>query len=200
MVGFNRRFAPLTRKVKQQHATGGPVAINYRINAGILPPEHWAHDPKIGGGRIVGEVCHFIDLCLFLAGAPVTHLAATSLEVPGNKQDTVVIQLQFANGSVASINYFSNGNAHLPKEQLEIFGRGMVSVIEDFKTLTIYGKSTRKETIAQDKGHAAGIRAFLDSIRTGQPTPISFDEIDLVTRATFAVLESIAMKGAVVKV
>ncbi|MFM2207321.1 MAG: hypothetical protein RL213_1296 [Bacteroidota bacterium] len=200
MVGFNRRFAPFTKKVKEQHANGIPVAIQYRVNAGAVPPEHWVHDPRIGGGRILGEVCHFIDQCMYLAGAPITHVSAAGFTVAGGKDDTVNIHLQFANGSIAGISYFSNGNPHLPKEQLEIFGRGMVSVIEDFKSLTVYGKSTSRETGRQDKGHAGAVRAFLDAVRHGRSSPIPFDEIDLVTRATFAVLESLALKGGVVRV
>jgi polar amino acid transport system substrate-binding protein len=199
MVGFNRRFAPFTRKLKAQLAGGGTIAINYRINAGHVPPDHWVHDPNVGGGRIIGEVCHFIDQCMFLAGAPVTQVTATAMDIPGGKQDTVVIHLQFANGSVANISYFSNGNAHLPKEYLEVFSRGSVAVLDDFKTLTVYGKSLQKESQRQDKGHAAGVQAFLAAIRVGGPSPVPFDEIDLVTRATFAVLESIALKGAAVK-
>jgi len=200
MVGFNRRFAPFTQKVREQHANGIPVAIQYRVNAGAVPPDHWVHDPLIGGGRILGEVCHFIDQCMYLAGAPVTHVSAAAFNVPGGKDDTVTIQLQFANGSIAGISYFSNGNAHLPKEQIEVFGRGTVSVIDDFRTLTVYGKSTSKETTRQDKGHAGAVRAFLDAVRSGKPSPIPFDEIDLVTRATFAVLESVALRGGAVKV
>jgi polar amino acid transport system substrate-binding protein len=200
MVGFNRRFAPLTVKVKEHHATGIPIAIQYRVNAGTVAADHWVHHPTIGGGRILGEVCHFIDQCMYLAGAPVTHVSAMAFDVSGGKDDTLTIQLQFANGSIASISYFSNGNPHLPKEHLEVYGRGMVSVIDDYKTLTVYGKETTKETGRQDKGHAAAVRAFLDSVRSGKPSPIPFDEIDLVTRATFAVVESIALRGGVVKV
>jgi polar amino acid transport system substrate-binding protein len=200
MVGFNRRFAPFTKKIKSMIAQAGPVAINYRVNAGSLPADHWVHNPAIGGGRIIGEVCHFIDQCMFLAGATVTHVAAASTEFPGSKHDTLVINLQFANGSVANISYFSNGNPHLPKEQLEVFSNGTVAVLDDYKTLTIYGKSLQKETIRQDKGHKGGVNAFLEAIRSGTPSPIPFEEIDCVTRATFAVIESIALKGAAVKV
>ncbi|MFM9051815.1 MAG: Gfo/Idh/MocA family protein, partial [Bacteroidota bacterium] len=199
MVGFNRRFAPFSKTLKEKLAVGGPVAMLYRINAGMLPGDHWVHDPRIGGGRILGEVCHFIDYCMFLSGTPITQVSAVGLDAPGGKQDTVAIQLRFANGSIASIDYFSNGNPHLPKERIEVFSRGSVAVIEDFRTLSLFGKATQKESMNQDKGHAAGVRAFLESIRKGAPSPIPFDEIDLVTRATFAVLESIAMKGTAIR-
>ncbi|MFM7216870.1 MAG: bi-domain-containing oxidoreductase [Bacteroidota bacterium] len=199
MVGFNRRFAPFTRTLKEKMAVGSAIAIHYRINAGTVPPDHWVHDPKIGGGRILGEACHFIDYCMYLAGAPITHVSAVTLDVQGGKQDTVAIQLRFANGSIASIDYFSNGNPHVPKERIEVFSRGSVAVIEDFKVLSLFGKSTQRESMNQDKGHAAGIRAFLDSIRNGTVTPIPFDEIDLVTRATFAVVESAAMNGTSIR-
>ncbi len=198
MVGFNRRFAPLIVKLKKAHANGGPVAINYRINAGVVPADHWVHDPRVGGGRIIGEVCHFVDLCMFLAGAPITHVSATTLEVSGGQPDSIVVNLQMANGSIASISYFSNGNAHLPKERLEVFGRGTVAVIDDFVSMTTYGTRTQKESLAQDKGHAAGIRAFLTSIREGKPAPVPFDEIDRTTRATFAILESMATRGSLI--
>ena len=96
-------------------------------------------------------------------------------------------------------SYFSNGNPHLPKERIEVFGRGIVTVIEDFKTMTVYSKSITKETITQDKGHAAGVKAFLNAVNAGSAAPIPFDEIDLVTRSTFAALESIAMNGALIR-
>ena len=200
MVGFNRRFAPFTKKIKSMIAQAGPVAINYRVNAGNLPADHWVHNPAVGGGRIIGEVCHFIDQCMFLAAAQVTHVAAAATEFQGSKHDTLVINLQFANGSVANISYFSNGNPHLPKEQLEVFNNGTVAVLDDYKTLSVYGKSLQKETIRQDKGHRGGVHAFLEAIRSGNPSPIPFEEIDCVTRATFAVMESIALKGVAVKV
>lgn len=199
MLGFNRRFAPFIRKLKEQHANGLPVAMQYRINAGALPPDHWVHDPKAGGGRIIGEVCHFIDLCMFISGAPITHVSAMTMETAGNTNDTLTVNLRMANGSIAGITYYSNGNKHLSKEYLEVFGQGRVTVIDDFKTMTVYGKDLKKETINQDKGHYAEVTAFLQTIRTGAPSPIPFDEIDLVTRATFAVLESIAMNGASVR-
>ena len=199
MVGFNRRFAPFTKKVKEQHASGGPVAINYRINAGNVTSGHWVHDPNVGGGRIIGEACHFIDYCMFIAGAPITSVSATSLDAKAGNNDTASIQLQFSNGSIATISYFSNGNPHLPKERIEVFGSGIVTVIEDFKTMTVYSKSITKETITQDKGHAAGVKAFLNAVNSGSAAPIPFDEIDLVMRSTFAVLESIAMNGALIR-
>ncbi|MFM9028233.1 MAG: bi-domain-containing oxidoreductase, partial [Bacteroidota bacterium] len=147
MVGFNRRFAPFSKTLKEKLAVGGPVALLYRINAGMLPGDHWVHDPRIGGGRILGEVCHFIDYCMFLSGTPITQVSAVGLDAPGGKQDTVAIQLRFANGSIASIDYFSNGNPHLPKERIEVFSRGSVAVIEDFRTLSLFGKATQKESM-----------------------------------------------------
>ena len=126
-------------------------------------------------------------------------ISASCLDVKGGSNDTAAFQLQFSNGSIATISYFSNGNPHLPKERIEVFGSGIVTVIEDFKTMTVYSKSITKETITQDKGHAAGVKAFLNAVNSGSAAPIPFDEIDLVMRSTFAVLESIAMNGALIR-
>ena len=136
MVGFNRRFAPLIQKMTTLLPADLPKAINYRINSGAIPPGHWIHDPQIGGGRIIGEVCHFVDLAMFIAGAPITQVSANLMASSQNLEDTLVVNLAFANGSVASISYFSNGSPQLPKERLEVFCAGKTAIIEDFKSLT----------------------------------------------------------------
>jgi len=199
MVGFNRRFAPFIQQMKKMLGDGAPKAINYRINAGIVPPEHWVHDKQIGGGRIIGEACHFIDLCMYLAGAPITAVSAKAMNDPHSLNDTVVISLQFANGSVANLSYFSNGNKNLPKEYLEVFSGGIVSVMEDFKTLKTFGKTKNESSGTQDKGHKAEVASFMQAIKSGKPSPISFDEIYLSTLATFKVIESIASGGEVIQ-
>ncbi len=198
MVGFNRRFAPMIQQLKKSLTEATPKAINYRINAGIVPPDHWVHDPAIGGGRIIGEACHFIDLCMYLAGATITSVSAISMNDPHSLQDTVAIALHFANGSVANLSYFSNGNKNLPKEYLEVFSGGVVSVLEDFKSLKVFGKTKKENSGTQDKGHKAEVAAFMDAVKNGNPSPISFDDLYTSTLATFKVLESIARKGEVI--
>ncbi len=192
MVGFNRRFAPFIRKTKRSLSESGPIAINYRINAGNIPPESWIQDKEIGGGRIIGEVCHFVDLAMFLSDSLVDAVSAFTMKDPLGLNDTLNINLLFKNGSIATISYFSNGSKELRKEYLEVFSSGMTIVINDFKTLEIYGRSRKKEKmISQDKGHKAEVAAFLNAIKNGEPTPISFEELYNSTLATFKIIESI---------
>jgi predicted dehydrogenase/threonine dehydrogenase-like Zn-dependent dehydrogenase len=202
MVGYNRRFAPhIAKVVPMLREKNLPVAINYRINAGVIPHDHWVHDKDIGGGRILGEVCHFIDLAMHLAGSPVVSISANSMDDSMHHRDTVNINLAFENGSIANISYFSNGNKSMPKEHLEIFHAGSITVIEDFITMTEYGKSTSESKLkAQDKGHAAEVKLFLDAVKSGHPTPIPFNEIYLSSLATFKTIESISRNGERVKI
>ncbi|MEO0312513.1 MAG: hypothetical protein RIQ89_2170, partial [Bacteroidota bacterium] len=138
---------------------------------------------------------HFIDLCMFLTGSPITNVSANALDEANNLLDTVSINLSFANGSIANIAYFSNGSKSVNKEYLEVFGAGQVSILDDFKKLTISGKKQEELKGTQDKGHQAEVAAFLQSIKEGKPAPISFEEIYASTHATFKVLESIALSG-----
>jgi predicted dehydrogenase/threonine dehydrogenase-like Zn-dependent dehydrogenase len=195
MVGFNRRFAPQIIALKKELNEGLPKAINYRINAGKLPSDHWTQDPKVGGGRIIGEACHFIDLCAFIAGSAITKVDANALKDANNLLDTVSISLAFENGSVASISYFSNGSKSLNKEYLEVFCGEKAIVLDDYKTMDILGKG--KKTIkngSQDKGHATEIKEFLLAIKEGKELPISFTDCYNSSKATFTVLDKI--KGA----
>jgi len=198
MVGFNRRFAPQIQKVYTLFKNlNQPVAITYRVNAGTLPKDHWIHDANVGGGRIVGEVCHFIDLVTYLANSKVRSLSANGLQGSANTNDTLVINLSFENGSVANISYFSNGNKELNKEYLEVFGSGQVAVINDFKDLNLYGKSVKNSSLSsQDKGHKQEVKTFLDAIREGKTSPIPFSEIYHSMLCTFKVQESIKAGGA----
>jgi predicted dehydrogenase len=202
MVGFNRRFAPQIQKVHSLFKNiDQPVAITYRVNAGTLPKDHWIHDQAIGGGRIVGEVCHFIDLVTNLANSKVKSLSANSLQGSANTNDTLIINLSFENGSIANISYFSNGNKELNKEYLEIFSSGQVAVINDFKDLCLYGKSVKNSSLSsQDKGHKQEIKAFLDAIRQGKSSPILFSEIYHSMLCTFKVEESIKAGGAQISI
>ena len=198
MVGFNRRFSPHILQVKKMLNPAVPVAINYRINAGFIPPDHWTQDPRFGGGRIIGEVCHFIDLSVFLAGALPATVHALAMKEPMNMQDVVTISLAFTNGSIATIQYLSNGSKEMKKEYLEVFSSGTVMIVDDFKSFEIIGKS-RKTTklMNQDKGHKEEVRQYLAAIRSGSPTPIPFREIYASTYTTFMVLDSIRENRAI---
>ncbi|HEX8903703.1 MAG TPA: bi-domain-containing oxidoreductase, partial [Longimicrobiaceae bacterium] len=137
-VGFNRRFSPLAEEVRRAFTPGLPLAIQYRVNAGAIPRASWIHDPEDGGGRIIGEVCHFVDLCQFLADDIPVEVFAHALEGPeGGLHDTVTITLRFAKGSIASIAYFATGDKSFAKERVEVFGGGTLAVLDDFREVTI---------------------------------------------------------------
>lgn len=193
MVGYNRRFAPAVQEIKKRYSDDLAKSINLRVNAGLVPPEHWVNDPKVGGGRIIGEGCHFVDLAMYLAGADITSVSANTLKDPNNLNNSVVINLEFANGSIATVNYFSNGSKSLNKEYMEVFCGGEVAIIDDFKSMTIYGSTTKKIKFGgQDKGHAKEVELILEAIKTGKPLPISFEDSYLSTLATLKALESIS--------
>jgi predicted dehydrogenase len=189
MVGFNRRFAPVTRRMVELLATqSGPKAVTLTMNAGHIPADHWTQDPEAGGGRIIGEACHFIDLARFLVGSPIEAVQSTFLGQPGptTPADTAVITLRFADGSIATVNYLANGSKKFPKERVEVFSGGRVLVNDNFRTLRPYGwpgvRTLRLRS--QDKGHAAGMAAFLEAVRAGGPSPIPVQELLEVSEAT----------------
>ena len=196
MVGFNRRFSKAATEV-QLFFNGyeGPMAFNFRVNAGALPPEHWSQNPEIGGGRIIGEICHFIDLMQFFANAlPKTIYAQT---LPGTSEavtnsDNVAITITFTDGSVGNLSYFANGDKGLPKEYLEVFGGGKTAVINDFKTVKLYGGSKSKTVKAMGKGQKEEVQAFLNAIQNGLDSPIPFESIYSTTLATFKIQDSLA--------
>jgi len=192
MVGFNRRFSPLVTRVKKRFLDDMPKSLNFRISAGKLPPGHWVNDPKIGGGRILAEVCHFIDLAAYLSGGKINSVSADALRSSNNMDDTVAINLSFENGSVASVSYFSNGSKKISKEYLEIFCDGEAAVIDDFRKMSIFShKITSTKLKRQDKGHREQIKKFIEAIENGTPTPISFEEIYQSTFATFKMIEAL---------
>jgi len=197
LVGFNRRFSPFAQKARDHFKKINiPVAINYRINAGAAPPDHWIHDKEKGGGRIVGEVCHFIDLAAFLADSKIRTVSANAISGNPELHDTLSINLGFENGSIASISYFSNGNKALEKERIEISGAGQSVVISDFKEMTVYGNSVKNHSLAkQDKGHKNEISLFIAAIENGKESPIAFEQIDNSMLATFKAAESVALNG-----
>jgi polar amino acid transport system substrate-binding protein len=190
MIGFNRRFSPLAQQAKDHFAKRDtPLSILYRVNAGHIPKEHWTQDPIEGGGRIIGEVCHFVDLMQFLTGAAPVSVFAESVSAKSPKvvdADSVFITLRFADGSNGVIAYLGEGDKSLPKERVEIFGAGTCFVVDDFR----HGK-------IQDKGQRTQIRRVCAAILEGGPAPISLDEIAATTRTTFRILDSLRSKCVV---
>ena len=196
MVGFNRRFAPHMQALKAALNSIEPMTITYTCNAGFISSDSWVHDLKKGGGRIVGEACHFIDIARFLTGSRIATISVTSIRpTEGQPQtyDTVSIALTFDNGSIATINYFANGHKSYPKERVEVFQSGGVAVLDNFVRLRGYGISGLKNmrTLRQDKGIKACVKSFVDSIVASGPTPIPIDEILEVSRASVKAMEQL---------
>jgi len=192
MVGFNRRFSPLASMMKEKIGSG-PMSMLYRVNAGAIPADSWIQDRAVGGGRIIGEVCHFVDFLTFMNGSLPTEVFAQVLPGPSNLNDTLNIQIRFENGAVGAISYFANGPKSLPKEYIEIYRDGVAGIIRDFSELEFYsaGRPYRKKLLSQDKGQKIMVQAFISAILNGQATPIPFEEIHAVTWATLEVLESV---------
>jgi len=201
MAGFNRRFSPHTVKMRELLAgRTEPLTMTMTVNAGFIAPDHWTQDPERGGGRIIGEGCHFIDLLAFLAEAPVTSVAAAMVGGTAPiREDKMSILLTFADGSVGTVHYFANGARSYPKETLEVFGGGRVLRMENFRVTTGHGFKGfgSFRTWRQDKGHRAEIAAFVAAVAAGGPAPIPFEEIVNATRASFAAVEA-ARAGRVV--
>lgn len=199
MVGYNRRFSPLTRMLREKIGSG-PKAMSYRVNAGNIPADSWIQDPEIGGGRIIGEVCHFVDYLTHISGSlPITAYAATMRD-PENLNDTLTIALKYENGSIGSIQYFANGPKSMAKEYVEIFCHGTTAVLSDFREIRIYGtgKPFTKKLLNQDKGQRNEVRLFIESVRDGSAL-IPIDELVSTTEVTFRIVESIRT-GQVVRV
>ncbi|MCP4379944.1 MAG: zinc-binding dehydrogenase [Hyphomicrobiales bacterium] len=191
-VGFNRRFAPLVGRLRQlMERTSEPSAFVYTCNAGALPPGHWTLSSDVGGGRIIGEACHFIDLLRHLAGAPIaqTQVMPLALQCGENPDDGAVISLRFENGSVGNIQYLPNGSSRFRKERLEVFRGGGVLVLDNYKTLRGYGWPGffRARSWRQDKGQKACAAAFVAAVRDGSVPPIPIDQIFEVARVAIRV-------------
>jgi predicted dehydrogenase/threonine dehydrogenase-like Zn-dependent dehydrogenase len=197
MVGFNRRFAPMSARMKSFLAPiTEPLALHYRINAGYLPADHWVNDREQGGGRILGEVCHFVDLLMFLASSPIVEVEARALGNSGRYSgDNVLVSLRFGNGSEGTISYLANGDRAFSKERIEVFGGGSTAVLEDFRRLELV-RGGRKETIRsrwrQDKGHRGEWDSFVQSVLRQNEAPIRFEELVCTTLATLRIDESVA--------
>ncbi|OWU74214.1 dehydrogenase [Loktanella sp. 22II-4b] len=197
MVGFNRRFAPQIRTMKRLlDATAEPKSFIMTMNAGAIPADHWTQDPETGGGRIIGEACHYIDLMRFLAGSPIVSAQAMRMgDAPGVAvtEDKAAITLGFADGSFGTIHYLANGGAAFPKERIEVFASGGTLQLDNFLKLRGFGwRGFRKETLRrQDKGQKACAEAFLEAVRQGGAAPIPADELFEVARVTLEVAEGL---------
>jgi predicted dehydrogenase len=194
VVGFNRRFAPLAQLLHSSLATRHePLYIHYRINAGYIPLNHWAHDANIGGGRLIGEGCHFVDFLTFLAGAAPVSVIAHALPDNGKyREDNVSITFTFLDGSTGVVDYLANGDKSFPKERLEVFYDGHIAVLDDFRRLEMVHDGRRKVVKhIQDKGWYGEWAAFAKSIHEGGNPPIPYEQLIGVTKATFAAVESL---------
>jgi len=173
------------------------MTMIYRINAGKIPADTWIQDIEIGGGRVVGEACHFIDFLTFINGSVPISVSAMSMSDDDNLNDAVNISLKFENGSVGVISYFSNGSKGLAKEYVEINSSGSTAVINDFKEMLVYGKGKpfKKKLMNQDKGQKSMVESFISSIESNGNVPIPFEETYLTTLATFKAMQSIYNGG-----
>jgi predicted dehydrogenase len=195
-VGFNRRFSPLVLRLAEfARLHPGPMAVVYRINAGRLPVDDWQNDLRVGGGRLVGEVCHFVDTIQFLAAHRITAVQCVARGDPRltlAASDNLLVSLVCGQGSIGSIAYVPSGAPGIGKERLELFCAAGAGVIDDYRTLTLHGRGSVKQerNRTQDKGHAAEIRAFVDAMRHGVP-PVPLKEIANSSRATLAAIESL---------
>ncbi|OGK08867.1 MAG: dehydrogenase [Candidatus Riflebacteria bacterium GWC2_50_8] len=190
MVGFNRRFSPLTQACRQHLSSGNaPCSIIVTVNAGQIPAEHWAQDFASGGGRLIGEGCHFIDLIRYLTASPITSVQTTSMYNPQLSEtppDTLSLTLTCRDGSIGTVHYFANGCKDFPKERIEIFSSGRVAQLDNFKSLNFFGwPGAKNQTLwAQDKGQEKCVAEFIDSIENGGECPVAFDEIIETARIT----------------
>ncbi|WAC06931.1 MAG: bi-domain-containing oxidoreductase [Thermodesulfobacteriota bacterium] len=192
MVGYNRRFSPFAKMIKDEFGNG-TMSMIYRINAGAIPPDSWIQDREAGGGRIIGEVCHFVDFLTFVTGSLPVSVYATVMNSSDNLNDTLNISLTYANGSIGTISYFANGDKSLPKEWVEIYAHGSTAIIHDFKRLLMHaqGKKKGKKLLSQNKGQETEVRLFIESIVKGSGETIPFAEIYSASLVTFKIMESI---------
>ncbi len=200
LAGFNRRFAPLAQKLHAFIAARSePLYAHYRVNAGYLPPDHWLHDPQQGGGRIIGEACHFVDFLSFLVGAPPATVSARALPDVGRyRQDNVQITLTFPDGSLGTVTYLANGDKAFPKERVEVFAGGRVAVLDDFRSLELVHNGRRtvhRSRLRQDKGHRGIWEAFVRAITTHGEPPIPYEQLLGVMEVLFEAVEGLGREG-----
>lgn len=196
MVGYNRRFAPLTGRLMEFFAdVREPKVVQYRVNAGYVPRDHWTQDPRIGGGRIIGEACHFVDFASFVIGERPSDVSAAALpDSDCYSGDNAVITIRYPSGGLATIAYLACGANSMGKERIEVSAGGRTAVLEDFRSLMLHSRGrakTRREWLRQDKGHRAECRAFMEAITTTGKWPVALHDLAATSRATFAALESV---------
>ena len=197
MVGYNRRFAPHVKRMKALlEPISGPKVFLMTMNAGAIPSDHWTQDPKVGGGRIVGEACHYIDLMRYLSGSKIKSFNATAIGGTDDatiKEDKASVTLTFEDGSFGTIHYLANGGKAFPKERIEVFANDAVLQLDNFRKIEGFGwKGFKKERLLrQDKGQSACTKAFVDAIKSGDPAPIPFDEIIEVAQVSIEVASSL---------
>jgi predicted dehydrogenase/threonine dehydrogenase-like Zn-dependent dehydrogenase len=187
-VGYNRRFSPLAAVVRDAvRAPGKPLAIMYRVNAGSVPATEWVHDPRVGGGRVIGECGHFIDFITYLVGQPAVRMSASAVPSGSTpKPDVVTITLEYGDGSIGTVHYFANGDSRVPKEYVEAFGGGVTAQLHNFRSVTLFGAKARGKTryFNQVKGFAEEAKAVIDAVRAGGAGPIPFDQLYATSKAT----------------
>jgi predicted dehydrogenase len=201
MVGFNRRFAPATRRVRDFFAGVRPVTVAMRFSPGYLPPNAWPQDESVGGGRIVGEACHAIDTCTALAGSPPVRVFAESVTKSGGLEttdDQVFITLRHENGSISSVSYQSGGDRALPAERIEVFGGGRSAVINNWDHIELYRDGSAKAARGgKDKGHSTEFSAFIEACRAGGAWPIPWEELYGVSWASLMAVQSLREGGPI---
>ena len=194
MAGFNRRYAPLARKTRALLETqSGPKSMIMTVNAGSIPEDHWINNPEVGGGRVIGECCHFVDFLRFLVNAPIKSASAHAMEGP-NARDTININLKFSDGSLGAIHYFANGNRRFPKERLDIFSDGRILQLDNFKSLRGFGWPTfkRQYLLRQDKGQRDCAISFIEAINSGDDSAlIPIEQLLEVSRVTLDVTQQL---------
>jgi len=193
-TGFNRRFSPLAQSLSSffSHRTE-PMHVHYRVNAGAIPLNHWTQDPEIGGGRIIGEGCHFVDFITFLVGSVPVSVTVHALPDGGKyREDNVSMTFTFPDGSIGIVDYLANGDKSFPKERVEVFCGGQIAVLDDFVSLQTVKDGKKKEVkTAQNKGWVDEWKVFAKSIREGGQPPIPYEQLIGVTKSTFAAVESL---------
>ena len=198
MTGFNRRFSPVATELKKLFSDlHEPLLMNYRVNAGFIPKEHWTQNENIGGGRIIGEICHFVDLMQFFTDSLPETVFAQCINSSNNKiknDDNISIVLKFRDGSVGNIIYTANGDKAMPKERMEIFGGNKIGVINDFKGGEFYNGNKLKTLKEEGKGHKEEISAFFDALSRGGVMPIEFESMYYTTKTTFKIIDSLYTK------
>ncbi|NAS31631.1 Gfo/Idh/MocA family oxidoreductase [Flavobacteriaceae bacterium R38] len=196
MVGFNRRFAPVSEEIKREFQNlGEPLVVNIRVNAGFIPKDHWTQNENLGGGRVIGEMCHFIDLMQFFTDSKPVKVYAESISSTNEKlktDDNISIVVKFDNGSIGNLVYLANGDKSLPKELIEVFGGGKIGRIHDFRYGELHTGNSVKKIKLDGKGHKQEVHTFLDTIKNAKEAPISFTSIYDTTLVTFKIIDSLS--------